>query len=402
MDSVLQDLTLVFENVSYQASLEFYTVHLYDRILKICENLEHLSYIGSYPHYYPGLKLTNVPFTSFSSSTLNKLSIRLKCFDDCLALLDGRLKQLMTLIIVIESMEYDSSNDDLPNMKCFSLTTTSYCLTNVYDNHFLPFLRRMSNIEELTLHITIKNRTVFIDGTHIYNEILIHMPRIHLFNCYICTEIISDDLIHYLSKDDIQQTLNNIEYQEMDCLVNYRYSTAICYLFSLPFLFEEFTYMGNTFSNIIFNYVKRLSVKDDIPFKHDFFHEIAQCFPLLESLCIINTEPQSVISYTWNKINNECYPVVQYPNLTSLHLETVHIDYVEQFLNEFKTDLPCLTELTVNYDHLSIVTEDFTRDATWTNCMKVKTIQFGENVELPNQFYVYFSSYYINETNDAE
>jgi hypothetical protein len=33
-----------------------------------------------------------------------------RSFEDCLALLDGRLEQLTTLIIVIENMEYDSSN----------------------------------------------------------------------------------------------------------------------------------------------------------------------------------------------------------------------------------------------------------------------------------------------------
>ncbi|CAF5094565.1 unnamed protein product, partial [Rotaria sp. Silwood1] len=31
-------------------------------------------------------------------------------YDDCLALLDGRLKQLTTLIVVIDKMEYYSSN----------------------------------------------------------------------------------------------------------------------------------------------------------------------------------------------------------------------------------------------------------------------------------------------------
>ncbi|CAF1431573.1 unnamed protein product [Rotaria sp. Silwood1] len=63
-----------------------------------------------YPHYYPSLVLSNVPSTTFFSSTLNKLCIRVRRFEDCLALLDGRLKQLTILIIVIENMEYASSN----------------------------------------------------------------------------------------------------------------------------------------------------------------------------------------------------------------------------------------------------------------------------------------------------
>ncbi len=36
---------------------------------------------------------------TFSSSTLTKLCINVYSFDDCLALLDGRLKQLTTFVV---------------------------------------------------------------------------------------------------------------------------------------------------------------------------------------------------------------------------------------------------------------------------------------------------------------
>ena len=48
-------------------------------------------------------------------------------------------------------------SDDLPNLKCFSLTC--HGLTNEYDIQVLPLLRRMSNLEELTLDIINQNRT---------------------------------------------------------------------------------------------------------------------------------------------------------------------------------------------------------------------------------------------------
>ena len=86
----------------------------------------------------------------------------------------------------------------------------------------------MSNLEELTLYIIIDNRTTFIDGTHIYNEILVHMPRLHIFNFYICTKTKIDHLVHHLSKDDIQRTFTNIKYQQVDCIVNYR--IVMCYM----------------------------------------------------------------------------------------------------------------------------------------------------------------------------
>ena len=39
---------------------------------------------------------------TFSSSTLTKLCINVYNFNDCLALLDGRLKQLTTFIVQVE------------------------------------------------------------------------------------------------------------------------------------------------------------------------------------------------------------------------------------------------------------------------------------------------------------
>jgi hypothetical protein len=174
---------------------------------------------------------------------------------------------------------------------------TSSCLTDTYDTQIRCLFRRMSNLEELTFNITVENRREFIDGTHIYNEILVHMPRLQTFNFWICTKMKIDhlDFDLQLCKRDIQQTLtNNIKYQQMDCIVNYRNHSASCYVFSLPFICEELRSIDNTFPNIIFNHVRRLSVKDDFPFEHEFFHRIASSFPLLKELCVNNITQQSL------------------------------------------------------------------------------------------------------------
>jgi hypothetical protein len=60
----------------------------------------------------------------------------------------------------------------------------------------------------------------------------------------------------------------------------------------------------------------------------------------------------------------------------SLHFGRVHIDYVEQILNQSKTRLPCLTELWIDYDQLKTVTNNFTRDATRLNCISVEELHF--------------------------
>jgi len=121
----------------------------------------------------------------------------------------------------------------------------------------------MSSLEELTLYLTIDRRTTFIDGNHIYNEVLIHMLQLHTFNFCFCTNARIDPLVNHLSKDDIQRTFINIKcQQQMECIVNYRYITGTCHIFSLPFMFDCLDYIGNTFPSIIFNHVRILWIHD--------------------------------------------------------------------------------------------------------------------------------------------
>ncbi len=64
----------------------------------------------------------------------------------------------------------------------------------------------MSHLEELTLNLSIENRSTFVDGAHLHNEILIHMPQLHTFIFHICTQVDIADSVDRLSYDDIQQS----------------------------------------------------------------------------------------------------------------------------------------------------------------------------------------------------
>ena len=79
----------------------------------------------------------------------------------------------------------------------------------------------MSNLEELTLYLHIWNRTTFVDGTQLNNEILIHMPRLHTFKFYIASENDIANSVIRISNDDIQRTFTNIEYRQVACIVDY-------------------------------------------------------------------------------------------------------------------------------------------------------------------------------------
>ncbi|CAF4330502.1 unnamed protein product, partial [Adineta steineri] len=88
-----------------------------------------------------------------TSSNLHTLLINVVTFDDCLWLLDGRLKQLRSFTVRVLKIRRSEMNNDsqkiLSNLKEFSLTSCFY--TNAYDCRILPLLRRMPNLETLTL-----------------------------------------------------------------------------------------------------------------------------------------------------------------------------------------------------------------------------------------------------------
>ena len=276
-------------------------------------------------------------------------------------------------------------------MKCFSLTYDY--ITYQYETEIVPLLRRMCNLEELRLYISINDRAKFIDGTELQNKILMHMPRLHTFIFSICTRNTSSQLDPNLSNDELRRTFINIEYEQMTC---FRRSTdnnyIACHIFSLPYAFDRLEMIGNDFPDIIFNSVTTLWLFDDVPFKHEFFIRIARSFPFLKFLTVMNAEPQlSEFDQLKFYNNNQSYPIVKYPHLTTLNLKFGHTDYTEQFLNESKTHLPRLIDLEIKYNDLQIVTDNFTRDATRRNCSEVKCLRANDVIIAHSKdFYLYF------------
>ena len=261
---------------------------------------------------------------------------------------------------------------------------------NEFDTHLLPLLRRMLNLEELTLKILNNKRASFIDGAQINDGILVHMPRLRQFTFHISTETRLEHLVHYYSKEDIQQTFTNIGYEQVDCVLSYYYILGVCHVFSLPFMFDTLYDIGNTFPPFIFPCVTKLSVHDIVPFEHEFFVRIARFFPLLKDLRFSNSDFYSHMLNKSNPNDNELCVIVEYPHLVSLSLLSCRTYYIEQFLNETKTRLPCLTKLRVDYRQLTIVTEDFTRDSTRLNCTKVKELILEQPLVHSKDFYDYF------------
>ncbi|CAM2727821.1 unnamed protein product [Rotaria socialis] len=342
--------------------------------------------------YFTRLSLCDLPSTTFYSSILTHLCIMVETFDDCLYLLDGRLKQLTIFNVTVYSIDSSSTivhnTDMLPNLNCFSLK--SYFQFQQYEQ--IPLLlRRMPYLKHVTLYLCIKDRNRIIDGTCVQNDILVHIPQLHSLTFYVSSYIDIRDLSHDLSREHIQQTLINIGQQNAATTVNYlSMYTAECSIFSLPFAFDYLPCLGNIFPNIVFNYVTYLLVEDNDGFKHEFFVRIARSFPLLKYLRIFNIEPQVLADMKLSSDHSQSYSMIEYPHLTSLDMSHGHQDYLEQFLNETKAYVPCLTELKALYPRLKIVTNNFTREETRRNCAKVKQLIFFEQLDNVQDYYHYF------------
>jgi hypothetical protein len=77
---------------------------------------------------------------------------------------------------------------------------------------------------------------------------------------------------------------------------------------------------------------------------------IAQAFPSLKLLSMLNLSLQQSDPAKLEYNNNQSFPIAEHPHLNLLDMMRVHFNYVEQLLHESKTRLPCLTRLYVNYD----------------------------------------------------
>ncbi|CAF4341870.1 unnamed protein product [Rotaria sp. Silwood2] len=278
-------------------------------------------------------------------------------------------------------------DNDLPNLKCFSLTC--YRSFNTLDSLIL-LLHRMKHLEELTLYLHVFNGLTFISGTYLDNEILIHLPQLHSFTFYIASQNVITDSNNHLLHSDIERTFKNLGRWQVACMVDYfEPYKMICRVFSLPFKFHLLEHIGNNLPNIIFNSVTHLKLWDKDPFKYEFFIRLTRAFPFLKNLSFFNILP-SFLGQSYHLRDKDWCSIVEYPHLISLDIDCANVCYVEQFLNETKTHLPHLTELKVTYMNLEFVTENFTKDQMRRNCAKVKRLIVDNSIVYTDNVYRYF------------
>ncbi len=248
----------------------------------------------------------------------------------------------------------------------------------------------MSALEKLTLSLSTENRTTFIDGIHLNNEIESRMPYLSTFIFNILTYHVHFSEDNRPSADDIRSTF--IQGRPFDCYVDYNCGGRCrCHIYSLPLSLIYLQGITNNFPGGEFLHVRILSVVDTMrPFEQEFFERITRSFPLLKSFTVFNLREQKRSQQYLD--NEQVSSFVEYSHLTELDLRDTHIDYVEQFLKNTRIYLPYLHVIRVPYEHLTFVTKNFTNNATRLNCAKVKRVITEETMVHSKDFYLYFPS----------
>jgi hypothetical protein len=250
----------------------------------------------------------------------------------------------------------------------------------------------MSKLEKLTLSLIVCRRVSLIDGNHLVNDILSKMSDLHSFIFNIITDRIiideeflptSDHILHPL----IEKGCNVGCYTDY-CTIN----NGQCHIFSLPFTLERMHMFTNKFPDGLFVNVRHFVARAVWhPFEHEFFARISKALPLLNKLTVCNEVGQKKkLTYQQGEYVQPS-SVIEFPHLTILNVGGASLDYVEQFLFDFYTRLPCLNTLYVSYELLMFATQHFTFDAARANCLKVKHIFFNRRAQIcTKKFWNYF------------
>jgi hypothetical protein len=174
--------------------------------------------------------------------------------------------------------------------------------------------------------------------------------------------------------------------------MNYCDYFCVYRIFSLPTKFKRLENIANNLPNIIFNSVTYVKIEDNKAFKHEFFVRLVRAFPFLKNLSISNIRPPFLLCNERHLRDKDWCSIIEYSHLIFLDVKNVNPYYVEVFLNETKTYLPCLTKLKVTYDTLKMVTQNFKQDEMRCNCSRVKQLIIEHPLVHPENVYRYFPS----------
>lgn len=233
----------------------------------------------------------------------------------------------------------------------------------------------MMNLEKLNLELVVYRRKGFVNGNDFKEDIINHMPRLNKFTFNI-------RLFNYhynqtiLSNENIQWTFKDLKSDQITCCVDHFQENqySYCHIYSYPYRSNCYSNISNRFPGGLFQNVYEVSLFDERPFERQFFIQIQKSFPFMKNLTVINEKAQKNKLDSKSINDNQDFSIIKYPHLTQLTLHQAHDDYIEQFLLDTQVFIPNNVRLTVNYQTIKRVTENFTRHATRVNCAKLTSV----------------------------
>jgi hypothetical protein len=192
-----------------------------------------------------------------------------------------------------------------------------------------------------------------------------------------------DVLTELPTNEDIQSSFIGIGYQHIASYVSTKCNPLKdeCRIYSLPYDFEYYLNLNNSFQGGIFDKVRQLTIDPSIPIKSKLFQVLSHDFPVLEFLSIPNFYPIEE--------KQPSSTLITFRFLASLDLEYAHIDYVELFLLAKNTHLPRLLNLSVEYKSLTKITSNFTSDAIHFNFGTVESLDVYQSFVRPINFHYF-------------
>ncbi|CAM4778579.1 unnamed protein product [Rotaria magnacalcarata] len=381
------------ENITAE-HLKKLSTNIFTTIFTMFTNLNYLHFDLKDDYLYSPPFINSLSSRNCFSSNIAHVNVRLRRLNDCLGLLNEDFNQLHTFIVKIDRIYKTSmiinNTKTVSNLKCFSLS--SFIFTIEYDTQIVPLIHQMLQLENLTLNLLVRGRNSFIDGTHLTNDVLCKIPNLHTFIFNIITHNVIMDEEFLPTSDDVERALIQRAYNVGSCTDYCPVAMGQCHIYSLPFTMSRLETCTNKFPAGLFISVRHLVVRCSFrPFEHDFFVRVSQACPLLNKLTVTNKTPQKKKLTYQQSEHEQTTSIIEFSHLMILNLCTASLDYVEQFLFDFNTRLPCLNTLHIQYRLLEIVTQYFTNNTTRAHCSKLQHIIFDCRTKIyPENFYPYF------------
>lgn len=245
----------------------------------------------------------------------------------------------------------------------------------------------MIHLEKLTLYLRIDCRQAFVDPKSLIDTFSMCSPRLQSFNFYFGTQHKANELDHHSFSYRTQPIFINSKCQDVMHMISPSPLGDMYHMFTLPFEFKSLCSLNQIFPNILFTNVIELWICNLVFVDHEFLSRISQAFPSLSRFIV----DDKFISFDpWMVDNSPSDKVVEYPHLTFLDIFRTNTVTVDHFLNEKKIRMPLLADLSVQYQKLRIVTEDFTREETRRNCANVTRLVTYATMAGSKEYYNYF------------